>query len=467
MTERWIPLPLDKTIFANLDEDAVVGFNTAIENGFKNELGGFSRFNGLIERVDLGLVTPVYLNDFNGDLIACCDGKVFRIDQSYTVTDVTTTPVAGGRRVIFAKTGVDLLMAAGAEIVRLRSATTEILSPNAPLSSHVAWVQGYTLAVEIDSQRFFHSGAGTPDQWDPLDTFAADVVPDNVTSLLVTPFGDVMLGGEGSIEQFERVDGGDAPFARRWAVASGVKLPYVLSFADNAMWWVNSANELVFAPGQIYTRASDDIGLLLEKIDDWRDAWIGGPLNIQGQKFILIQAPFATNEYGTKGVTLLYDRRQKGFSSLYGWDSDLSAPTRWPGWSHWRLWDKTFVGGNGKIYELTDATHLNGADLQRWLVRTAHMASGSGAIINNFRLQVVRGRGSNTAASTIRVRCSRDGKPFGSWIRLTLGKAGERSQMLEFGSFGSAQTFRFEIACTDDCAVDLKAAEIKSIPLGH
>lgn len=468
----WVPLPLDKGYFANLDEDVVVSGMTAIENGFVNEQGGHTRFPGLIERANLGNDAQVYLHDFDGDLIAGnANAQVFRIDRNFTVTNVTSTPVAGGRRIIFAKTDRELLMAAGGPIVRLRDRTTELLSENAPSASHIAWIDNFTIAVEVDSGRFFHSGAGQPDQWDPLDTFAADGNPDNINSLIVTPFRELLLGGEQSIEQFERLPTGDVPFFRRWAVGEGVKLPYAILFADNALWTINSLTEFVRFSGQTSTSQGSDVGKLLESIDDWSDAWIGGypdrPMNILGQKFIILQAPNATNAYGSKGITLGYDYRLKRFFSLYGWDRVAGAPKRWPGWSHWTLWDRVFVGGNGKIYEVSPTTYRNGSELQRWLIRTAHVADGNEVTINKFRLRVRRGFGTPAAASEIWVRCSRDGRPFGARIKRTLGLAGERSQFLDFGNFGTGSTFMFEISSTDDCPIDLVKAEVQPIPVGH
>lgn len=469
MPDTWIPLPLDKPLFANLTEDAVVGFQTAIENGYLNELGGHSRFPGMTLRADFGGNARVYLHDFNGDLIAAdSKGKVRRIDRSYNVTDVTAVPVAGGRRVVFAKTDRELLMAAGGPIVRLRAATTELLSSEAPLATHIAWIDNFTIAVEINSGRFFHSPPGEAETWDPLDTFAADGNPDNINSLLVTPFRELILGGEDSIEQFDRSNDPDVPFARAWAIgAGGVKLPYAIVFVDNATWTINSRTELVSMIGQVPTVQSDAIGRLLEAVDDWSDAWMTGPLLTAGQKFILLQAPNATNAYDTKGVTLLFDYRTKRFSTLYGWNATAGVPARYPAWSHWHLWGKTFIGGEGKLYELTDTTHRNGTETQRWLIRTSHMSKGSGVIVKALRLRVVRGTGTSATPAKIRVRCSRDGKPLGNWVTRTLGAPGQRSQFLEFGGFGAASTFQWEMSCTDDAAVDLIGADIKADPIGH
>ena len=472
MAEQWRPLRLDQGLFRNLDEEAVIGFQTAIENGFVNEMGGHTRFPGLRLFADLGGTARVYLNDLNNDMIAATkNGRIFRIDRTGAIEDMTGVPISGGRRVIFAKTDTELLMTAGAQIVRLRKSKSELLSSAAPLSTHVAWIDGYTLAVEINSGRFFHSGVNAPDEWDPLDTFAANGNPDNITNMIITPFREIMLGGANSMEQFESLPNGDVPFYRRWSVGDGSVLPYGIVFADNAVWTINNLLEMVRFTGQTSVSSSLAIGKLLEKIDNWDEAWIGGypdrPLNVVGQKFILLQMPNATNAYGTKGVTLAFDYRQKKWSSLYGWDDNNGTPIRWPGWSHWTLWGRLFVGGEGKIYELTDQSYQHDGATQRWLIRTAYTTAGNQALVKNFRLRLKRGLGGNVDAPNIGVRASVDGKPFGSWIRRSLGRAGDRVPFIEFGPFGGGYSFQWEISSSDDCPIDLVGAEIQTEPLGQ
>jgi len=472
MAEQWVPLPIDKALFANLDQDAIIGAQTAIENGFINEKGGHTRFPGLIERVDLGDPARVYLNDLDGDMVAAnAKGQVFRIDRSFTATNVTGVPNSGGRRTIFAKTDRDLLMASGGPITRLRNDKTELLSSAAPLSTHVGWIDGFTIATELNSGRFYHTPPGEPETWDPLDTFAADGNPDNINSMIVTPFRELLLGGEDSIEQFERLPTGTVPFFRRWAVGDGVKFAYVILFADNALWTINNLTELVRFSGQLSNAASSDIGRLLESIDDWTDAWLGGypdrPLHVVGQKFMVLQAPQATNAYGTKGITLLFDYRNKRFSNLYGWDNANGVPARYPGWSHWTLWNKVFVGGEGKIYELSEDVYAHGGGLQRWLVRTSHIAEQHQTQVKNLRLRLKRGIGTSSTEPTIRVRCSRDGRAFGSWITRGLGKAGDRVPFKTFGHFGTGSSFMFEISSADNCRIDLISAEVLTEDIGH
>jgi hypothetical protein len=471
--DDWIPLPLDKGLFANSDPDVVVGYQTAIENGFVNELGGHTRFPGLEVFAELGDNGRVYLSDFEGDLVAATSkGQVYRVGRNGSVTACTGVPVAGGRRVIAAPTNQEMLFAAGGPIVRLRGKKTENLSDAAPNSAYIGYIDGYVLAAALNSQFCFYSNPGAIDQWPALNTLAADSNADNINCLLIDPFREIQIGGAKKFEQWERLTTGSTPFFRRWAIGDGAKLAYCILFADNAIWTINSRGELVRFSGQVSANAGGEIGLLLESIDDWTDAWMGGypiePLHVIGQKFILIQAPNATNEYGTKGVTICYDYRSKKFFTLYGFDPKQGLPTRWPGWSHWPLWGDVFVGGEGKIYRLTTDTYTNDGVLQRWLVRTAHISQGDMMQIKNFRLQLKRGLGTHGQPEPrVAVRCRRDAGPFGPWNYRDLGQPGKNIQFKQWGSFGTATTFMFEIMCSDNVPIDLVKAEVIAARVGH
>lgn len=472
MADNWVPVPINQKLFLNQDETANTGFQAAIENAYVNELGGQTRFPGLKDFVTLPDNGRVYLHDWRGDLMAATSkGRVYRVNKNGTVEDVTGVPISGGRRVIFAKTDKELLMAAGAEIVKYAAQKTALLSNDAPLSTHIGYIDGYVVALETDSGRFQHTTAGASDEWSPLDTFAADGSPDNINSLIVTPYRELLLGGEESIEQFERLQTGDTPFFRRWAVGEGMTLPYGSVFADNAVYTMNQLYEFVRFSGQASQPASDDIAKLIEKVDDWTDGWVGGfpnrPLNLFGQKFIVLQAPFATNPYGTKGLTLVLDYRAKRWFSLYGWDTRYGLPARYPIWSHWPLWGRHFAGGEGKIYEFTEDNHSIAGGVQRYLMRTAHLAEQSEINIDNLRITARRGIGSNTTEPTIMIRCNPDNKGFGRWAKKGLGKKGDRTMVMEFGGFGSGSTFQFEIACMDDCPIDIRKLEVQTTQLGH
>lgn len=475
MAKPWIPLALNHPLFANADEHSIVGYQTAIENGILNEMGAQTRFPGMVDFATLGDDGRAILSEWRGDLIATTSkGRTYSMDPQGRVRDRTGTVLSGGQRAIHAPSRDSLQIAAGGPILRLRDQQTELLSSAAPLASHVAWLGTYTIAAEINTNRIYHSGAGRDDEWDPLDTYAADGDPDNITALLVTPFRELMIGGKNSVEQFEQSESGESPFFRRWSVGEGLGAPYCMVHADSAMWSINRNFQLVRAAGQVALVASSEVGGIFDDVDDWDEAWIGGypnkPLTVAGQNFILLQMPKATNAHGSKGITLLYDYKNKRWSELYGWSLDDGIPVRWPGWSHWSIWERTFVGGEGKVYEIKSgvgSSYYHAGAPARWLVRTAYISDANKVSIDALQLNIKRGLGGSATESTIAIRCRRDGGAFGNWVMKSLGKAGETTPALAFGSFGTGYSFQFEITTTDDVQVDLLKAEIQVTQLGH
>jgi hypothetical protein len=460
----WTNIPLSVALNENIDEDVLRSAHAVLENGYINESGGISRFPGL--RVFATLPSPdaVVLEDWRNDLVAITTGgQVFRLSEAGTVEDVTGAAATGGGRAVTAKTDTQLLIAAGGPIISYSGGQTELLSADAPDSTHVGYISGYVVAIEPNSGRFYHSQPGQYNVWNALDVFSAEGRPDNLNALLVTPFNELLLFGPESVEQFEPSPYGTSPFFRRWSVAGGIHAPYTLCSVDNGTWGVDDHLEFVRLSGQTTRPVSGPTQRTIEAVSDWRGAW-ASEIAHNGQRFIVLQAPFAESRYGTTGITLLYDYRRKRWSHLYGWDEDFSVPAGWPGRSIKNLWGRTLIGGDGVIYELDSGIHAIDGSIQRLLFRTQPIEQGDAMWVNNLRLRVKRGLDEATdRPSLIAVRFSKDTRGFGRNVLRPLGAAGDRSQHVDFGNMGVGQLFQIEIAVTDDRPVELAGLKLDLI----
>lgn len=459
---QWAKFPWKEALFANADESILRQAPAAAENLYANAAGGFSRFPGLTSRVALPGAGRVYLYRWRGDLIAATEsGKLYRIDRLGNPEDVTGTPLSGGHRPVFSASEDELMVAAGGPILRLAGPTTEILSDAAPESTHVAYVDGYTIAIEPFSGRFWFSNPGEARVWEDLSVFTAEAKPDDVTAVVVTPYRELLLCGPDSIEQFERLNNGDKPFFRRWTTGEGLAYPYTLVTDTNGNWGVNGKTEFVKFQAQVSREKSGDIAMSLEAVDDWEDAW-AAPLAVAGQRFILLQAPRATTYYGTKGATFLLDVRNSKWSMLYGWDRDAAAPSRWPGWSVERAWGKTWVGIENGVAELTTEALDNLGLEMRTLQRSAHVSDYGPSRIDNVRLRLKRGLGaSGTAPPRFALRMIRDGFKPSKWVWRDLESVGRGDMTITFGGFGYAETWQMEMFCTDPAAWQMVEAWIQ------
>lgn len=449
-------LPIEAKVLQNVDETALIGQAATLENGYVNDVGGLSRFPQLVEFVRLPGNAPVFLTDWRNDLVAVSGGRTYVIDKKANLTDATNVVVSGSGRVIMDKTEDELLMAAGGDIVKLSGARTELLSVNAPKTTHVAFAPaGYVVAIEPGSGRYRYTEVGQYGTWPDDAISSAAGKADNLTALIASEFGELFLAGPESIEQHEETGTQANPFFRRWFLGSGLYAPYTLQSVDNRIWGVNNNKEWVAFSAQLGRIESDDIQAKLERIDDWRDAW-SQELAWAGQRFMIIQMPHATNYYGTKGVTLLFDYRKRRWSFLFGYDDALNLPARWPGWSIRGSWDRMFVGGNGVIYELTGFTQQN--HRQKFLWRSGHYSRKGGYDIrvNGVYLRLKRGYSDvGQSAPTISMRANKDNRGFGRWVRRTLGVTGQREMRLQFPAMGIAASWQFEIEMMDNGPIEI------------
>lgn len=459
---EWAPVPIQAPVMTNVDETALRQGNAALENGFITEAGNLTRFRGLNNFTALSS-GHVYLDSWRGDMIAVTSGGLtYRIDQNGIAEDVTNAAVSGGRRPTFAHTDNELLMAAGGPIIRFAGAKTSILSDQAPISTHVGYVDGFVVALEERSGRFWFAD-GTTDGgnfavWDPLNVFSASGKPEDILSLFVTPFNELLLCSDISSEQFEQSPQADLPFFRRWLAGEGIKAPGLITFEDNAAWLVNQKSEFIRLNGQLGTVSSFPVQQTLERIDNWQDAW-AVRMPIDGQRFILLQMPHATNAYGTEGVTLLFDVRSSRWGTLYAWDPVQSSQVRWPGWSYLRLWDRHFVGGDGAVLELVDdARQILGQPMPT-LLRTGHIDAG-GSLFRIDAMQVRMKRGTALAGQALlSIRLNKDNKGFGRWKQVEIGRPGDFVMHKQLGAFGTCYSVQFEIRLTDAVPLELVALE--------
>ena len=467
---EWKRLPFDKKLLLNIPETSLQLSQAAIENAFINESGGHSRFPCLREFCDIPDGGRVYVHDWRGDIIGVTSkGNIYRVTpDGRMVRKLGGVPVSGGRRAVFTQTENELVIAAGGQIVRVASSTAEILSETAPLASHVDFLDSFLVANEVRSGRFFNSGSGDWRTWSALDVFTAESNPDDISSLVVTPYRELLVAGVKSIEQFERITEGTAPFFRRWANGTGLSpdANYTLIATRAGTYCINDKRQVVRFAGQASTPQSDAIQNLVSRIDDFTDSW-GCYMYAAGTEFLVLQFPAATNVYQTKGVTIALDTRSSQWCFLYGWDSSTGLPRRWPGWSYHDMNGVSLVGGEGKIYVLEKESTSNAGEPARVLFRTGHYSQFGEVRIDDFRIRCQRGKiPSGQEAGKMRLRVRKDERRWSKWVERSLGAVGDTFAFLYFGAFGCCHSFQVEIVVTDPVPWEFVYAEFRYTKIG-
>lgn len=457
----WVHLPLDEPLNRNADAASLHRAIVRMENCYLNDAGGHTKFPGFVEFARVG-EGPVYLAEWRGDMIAVsARGRVYRVSSKGAVEDVTGLAVQGPNRPTFARTDNELVIAAGGPMVRFAGRTTELLSQEAPETTHVAYLSGYLVAIEPGTTRWRYSKQGSFTEWPALNVLSAEELPDPLTAATVTPYSELMLAGPESVEQWEPIGDPDQPFGRRWTAADGVIAPYSLFANKEGTWGINPDNEFVSFSGQASQSTSAPIQRVLDQISDWRDAWTA-ELYTDGQKWLLFQAPHAPNDYGLTGRTFIYDIRKNAWAELFGWDAAAGLPRNWPGYSHLGIWGEHYIGGDGVIYRLDRAAHDLAGETMRVMSRTSHYRNqGHPVRVDNLRVQLKRGVGATNAdrEPMFSIRWRRDQGAWSPWVRKKLGLAGNRFPIFEYGQLGTADTWQFEWAVTDEAEVEVTKIE--------
>lgn len=458
---EWADFPWAERMFADADESILSKAVATVHNGYSNQAGGHSRFPGIVPFASGLGGQRSYLTFWQNDLICVTNlGRVYRIDQTGNATDITGVPVSGGKRVIFAATDDRLTMTAGGQIIQIEGAKTSILSTDAPLATHVTYISGYLIANASGTGQFYYSDPGNYTSWPALNVFTADAKPDPIVALGVTPYGEIMVAGQEHIEQYELIANGKQPFTRRWSTGQGVQYPYTLVLDYTGTYGVNSRFEFVRFYGQITQNQGGDIGLVLENVDDWTDAW-AAEVAVKGLKCMVLQAPNATNVYATKGVTLLLDYQNRKWSFLFGWDNQKQRASRWPAWSLVRAWGQIHVGIPGGVGVLDPTSYSLLGQTYPFVVRSGHVDKFGPSRIDEVRLRLKRGVGSLGAnRPQIGMRVNRDNEGFDQFEWEDLGAPGERDMTIRFGGQGIANTWQFEFVVTDDVPVEIVRQQI-------
>lgn len=467
----WQEIELAAGVLQNAPEEALKTQAASFENAFITEAKSWSRFPGL-KHFAMSGQGRVYLFPYRGNLMASTSqGRLYRINEQGAATDVTDFTISGGGRTTFAETDDGLLMAAGGPITRYQGSKTERLSEEAPDATHVATLSGFVVAIAPRSGQFTHTAVGQYTIWNPLDVFSAEGKPDQLNALLVNAAGQLLATGPQSIETYEPSAGGANPFFRRAVSTTGVYAPFTLTDHESGSYALTQRFE-VSVVGSGATSKSGPIQETINKIGKpggggWQDAW-SQAVQIAGHDFLIVQAPKAINPYETEGLTLAWDITLNRWFFLYGWDTGLGRPARWPGWSIASLWGRTFVGGDGVVYELSKDFLDNAGLPLRPLWRSGHIEIGPLLMrIDDFRIRVKRGVGTNadTIAPQLSMRINRDGEGFGRLQRVDLGRPANRPMVKRLGPMGIMDTVQFEIMMTDSVQFELSGLAMNITPL--
>lgn len=341
-------------------------------------------------------------------------------------------------------------------------------------SVRVAYVGGFFVFSQPNTQNWYISQIEDATSEDPLDFAQAPSSPDNV----VCPIGDhgeAWLFGSATVEPWSQTTGqlidgvSDFPFEQNKGaiMQTGTVAAFSVCKLDNTVYWLgrdeNGGGVVFRAAGYQPQRISNQgieqkIQAIIESGADVTKA-IAYAYQQSGRSFYVLQVPGLD-------TTWCYDVAAQQWHERADFVNDQYVQHR--GTHHAYCYGKHIVGANdGSLYSYNPDRNNNDGDI---LVRdriSPHYAQPSLARIKygQFELdcRVGAGKPDGTGCEVL-LRYSDDGgETWEDWRAVSLGAVGKYKQRARWLRNGSANDRVWQIRCTDDSPFQVVAAKVQGV----
>lgn len=458
-----LPIPINKGTFQNVDAFELTSPEYAADfrNFVLTDAGSNIDRPGLNQFAAVGSYPVQGLTFFSNHLVAVTssDRKIWKIDSSGTVTDITGTALGGSARPVFADDGTYLAIAGGAAPRSWTgSGNTALLAGSPPDCKFISYLDGYWITHLIDDQEFRWAGPteSARGTWNSANFFQAEGLPDNLKAQAVL-LRELYAFGAESVEIFQNFGGTSTPFQRTFFINKGIIAPYSIVEADNTLFWLDSDRRFVMMQGRTPVQVSTPFDRVIKDMTTIDDCW-GVALNIGA--FYLIAWTFPTEER-----TLVYDYKLKEW---YEWDGFVDGGTdrfKMHSYTFAKAWNRHFVGDpvRGIVWELSFDNKVDGSNTLRRLRRSGQIDHGTSKRkrSNYYQLDVKRGVGTPGGTEPrLLMRVNDDGKGWKDYVSIPLGFTGERQTPIRVpGLRGIYRKRQIEFYMTDPYELSIRSLQ--------
>jgi hypothetical protein len=334
------------------------------EPGFLNRAPGLE----LLQSVGSGPIRALWAHQTNGS-----DFYVVSGTEVYKMTSTSATPVKlgniiDGGPVSIADNGTQLFFACNGPSYIYNESTNEfkqITDPDFPGAVTVAYLDGYFVFNEPNSQRVWVTSLLDGTSIDPLDFASAEGSPDGLVAVNVD-HREAWLFGTDSVEVWYDVGGTDFPLQRIQGAFNEIGCVAAFSIAklDNSLFWLGTdarGQGIVYkANGYTGQRVSTHaIEYAIAQYGNISDA-LAYTYQQEGHGFYVLTFPSAN-------ATWVYDAATQAWHERAGLVN--GAFTRHRSNCQCNFGGETIVGDfeNGNIYKYTLDVYSDNGDPQKWL----------------------------------------------------------------------------------------------------
>lgn len=397
--------------------------------------------------------------------------KLYKITTSYAATEIGS--VSGSGPVSMSDNGTQLFVACNGPSYIYNASTNvfqQITDPDFPGAVTVAYLDGYFVFNEPNSQKVWITSLLEGTQIDPLDFASAEGAPDEMVSLIVD-HREVWLFGTNSVEVWYDAGTADFPLARIQGAYNeiGCAAAYSVAKLDNALFWLGSdarGNGIVYrANGYTGQRISTHaVEWQIQQYGDISDA-IAYTYQQDGHAFYVLTFP-------TANATWVYDASTQAWHERAGFSAGQF--TRHRSNCQMNFNSEIIVGDyeNGKLYAFDLDQYSDDGAIQKWLRSWRALPAGQNNLKrttqHSLQLDCESGVGidgtGQGADAEVMLRWSDDGGH--NWSNehwRSMGKIGQTGRRVLWRRLGMTMKLRdrvYEISGTDPVKVAIMGAEL-------
>ena len=407
---------------------------------------------------------------FGGYGYVVSGGSLYKIDSTWSATLIGS--VSGTGPVSMSDNGTQLFVACNGPSYIYNASTNvfqQITDPDFPGAVTVAYLDGYFVFNEPNSQKVWVTGLLEGTQVDALDFASAEGAPDKLVSLIVD-HREAWLFGSNSVEVWYDAGNADFPLSRIQGAYNeiGCAAAYSVAKLDNALFWLGSdarGNGIVYrANGYNGQRVSTHaVEWQIQQYSDISDA-VAYTYQQDGHAFYVLSFP-------TANTTWVYDVSTQAWHERAGFSAGQF--TRHRSNCQMNFNGEIVVGDyeNGKLYAFDLEKYSDDTAIQKWLRSWRALPTNQNNLKRTAQhslqldceagVGLVAGQG---ADPQVMLRWSDDGgHTWSSEHWRSLGKIGETGRRVLWRRLGMTMKLRdrvYEISGTDPVKIAIMGAEL-------
>lgn len=412
---------------------------------------------------------------FGGNLYVVSRNKLYKVDSSYAVTELGTVSGTSGP-VSMVDNGIQLFIACNGPSYIYNSQTNvfaQITDGDFLGAVTVAYLDGYFVFNEPNSQKIWVTALLNGTSIDPLDFASAEGSPDGVVGI-IADHREIWVFGTNSVEVWYNSGNADFPLSRIQGAFNeiGCAAPYSIAKMDNGLFWLGKdarGQGIVYrANGYTGQRISTHaVEWQIQQYEDMSDA-IGYTYQQDGHSFYVLIFPQAN-------TTWVYDVATQAWHERAGFDNGDFTRHR----SNCQAFFQgdVLVGDyeNANVYSFDLSDFSDNGGVQKWLRSWRALPTSQNNLKrsaqHSLQLDLETGVGLNLGQGSdpqVMLRWSDDGGHTWSnehWIGI--GKIGEFYRRAIWRRLGMTMKIRdrvYEVSGTDPVKIAIIGAELNVSP---